>query len=76
MSQASDKHQEMRAEYDIKGGVRGKYFQRYSGNASVVAVWFSGGMTMNRTDAIFTSSVIVGTVQLGSTPQRQTADAA
>lgn len=34
MSQESDEKQEMRAEYDIRGGVRGKYFRSY-GEAAI-----------------------------------------
>jgi len=29
MSQENEQHDEMRPEYDIRGGVRGKYFARY-----------------------------------------------
>jgi hypothetical protein len=30
MKQQSDQRGEMRAEYDIRGGVRGKYYKRYT----------------------------------------------
>jgi hypothetical protein len=37
MSQASKPEtDEMRSEYDIRGGVRGKYYQRYRQGANVV----------------------------------------
>lgn len=38
MSQASktDSGDQMRAEYDIRGGVRGKYYERYRQGANVV----------------------------------------
>jgi hypothetical protein len=35
MSQESDRQSEMRPEYDIRGGVRGKYFERYRQGTSV-----------------------------------------
>ena len=36
MSQASKPENEMRPEYDIRGGVRGKYYERYSQGTNVV----------------------------------------
>ncbi len=38
MSQSSDDNQDMRAEYDIRGGVRGKYFAQYRHGTTVVDV--------------------------------------
>jgi hypothetical protein len=38
MNQASDDGEEMRPEYDIRGGERGKYFERYAEVAEVVTV--------------------------------------
>jgi hypothetical protein len=35
MSPESDDRQEMRAEYDIRGGERGKYFRRYAQGPTV-----------------------------------------
>jgi hypothetical protein len=35
MSQASDDERDMRPEYDIRGGVRGKYFERYQQAANI-----------------------------------------
>jgi len=61
---------EMRPEYDIKGGVRGKYFHRYAAmpTGSVVVT------TNTTTSAVqCTTAVKVGVVVLGSTV---TADAA
>lgn len=40
MSKADDKNEvdEMRAEYDFRGGVRGKYAQRYAEGSNVVVL--------------------------------------
>lgn len=35
MSQESDGQREMRSEYDIRGGVRGKYLERYRETISI-----------------------------------------
>ena len=76
MNQENSGRGEMRAEYDIRGGVRGKYLHRYTTGTNAVTAWFTAsGVTVNRTDAVITGSVAVGSVELGSTP-RQRADAA
>ena len=33
---SADAHDEMRAEYDLSGGVRGKYYERYRQGTNVV----------------------------------------
>ena len=38
MSQSSDDRQDMRAEYDIRGGVRGKYFAQYRQGTTAIGV--------------------------------------
>ena len=56
MSQESkpSKKEEMRAEYDIRGGVRGKYYERYREGTNVVllepdvAVVFRNSQSVNR----------------------------
>ncbi len=35
MSQKNDDHEDMKAEYDFRGGVRGKYFARYSASNKI-----------------------------------------
>ena len=40
MSQANDRDREMRPEYEIRGGVRGKYFRQYRETDSVATVTF------------------------------------
>ena len=35
MSQTSDHEDEMQPEYDIRGGVRGKYFERYNASNKI-----------------------------------------
>jgi hypothetical protein len=53
MSQESKK-EEMRAEYDIRGGVRGKYYERYREGTNVVllepdvAAVFRNAQSVNR----------------------------
>lgn len=56
MSQESkpSKKEEMRAEYDIRGGVRGKYYERYREGTNVVllepdvAAVFRNSQSVNR----------------------------
>jgi hypothetical protein len=56
MSQESkpSKKEEMRAEYDIRGGVRGKYYERYQEGTNVVllepdvAAVFRNSQSVNR----------------------------
>jgi hypothetical protein len=56
MSQESkpSKKEEMRAEYDIQGGVRGKYYERYQEGTNVVllepdvAAVFRNSQSVNR----------------------------
>jgi hypothetical protein len=40
MSQESDSHREMRPEYDIRGGVRGKFFDRYHHQETAISIIF------------------------------------
>ncbi len=57
MSQESkpSKKEEMKAEYDIRGGVRGKYYERYREGTNVVllepdvAAVFRNSQSVNRT---------------------------
>jgi len=37
MSQENERQEDMRPDYDIRGGVRGKYFERYRQS---VSIWF------------------------------------
>jgi len=55
MSQESDDRQEMRPEYDIRGGERGKYFKRYA-QATAVSVTFEES-TLIATSTTSTPSV-------------------
>lgn len=56
MSQESKRTEkdEMRDEYDIRGGVRGKYYERYRGGTNVVlleedvAAFFRDSQSVNR----------------------------
>lgn len=51
MNQGSDREQDMRPEYDIRGGVRGKYLERYnaSGITQVTASTFKSDLVANAT---------------------------
>jgi hypothetical protein len=50
MSQESkpSKKEEMRAEYDIRGGVRGKYYERYREGTNV---WYCSSQTWRLSSA-------------------------
>ena len=56
MSHASNEGEEMRSEYDIRGGVRGKYFERYHDQEPRVAI----------EDSPFITTSTVGAPDLGS----------
>jgi len=51
MNQENDRDREMRPEYDIHGGVRGKYFARYKNSMKITTV----------TGGTFTSALVVTT---------------
>ena len=46
MNPEPDNSEEMRAEYDIRGGVRGKYFLRYSQEPIITIVHTSTGQVI------------------------------
>jgi len=50
MSPESDDRQEMRSEYDFRGGERGKYFERYT-RAATVSVTFEESTLIARSTA-------------------------
>jgi len=50
MSKGNDDKSEMRPEYDIRGGVRGKYLSRY-GQAATITVTFASTELMTKNSA-------------------------
>ena len=46
MNPEPDNDEEMRAEYDIRGGVRGKYFRRYTQEPIITIVHTSDGQVI------------------------------
>jgi len=49
MSPESDNREEMRPEYDIRGGTRGKYFQRYQSQAATRIVFQESALVLTST---------------------------
>lgn len=58
MSQESDDRQDMRPEYDIRGGVRGKYLQRYR-EATNISITFKDSPLIAASTA---STPLVGSI--------------
>jgi hypothetical protein len=80
MSQSRDDREDMKPEYDIRGGQRGKYLARYRGRPSLTAAQFSqysfvakststaprvGSIT---NDAVYAPSPPSPKIRVGSTP--------
>lgn len=57
MSQGSDDRQDMRPEYDIRGGVRGKYFEQYRQGKTLI-----GGITFEESPFIAKSTATAASI--------------
>lgn len=58
MNQESDDQKEMRPEYDIRGGVRGKYFERYrKGTVTGIAFQATAFIAQNTASALSVGAI-------------------
>jgi hypothetical protein len=73
----SQENEEMRPEYDIRGGVRGKYFRQYSGGVQLQdAPWIQPQETESNGEHAAQSTIRVGAEPIYLTPRLEVSEPA